>query len=53
MALSSNLTVHDSDSLTCVHRGTTADATLSDCQALVQPNIWSSAWAGSSNVQCP
>ncbi|KAJ7880078.1 hypothetical protein B0H13DRAFT_1886777 [Mycena leptocephala] len=32
------------------HCGTTEDATYSDCQALVDPATWSSAWAGSSNV---
>lgn len=33
-----------------VHCGTTADATLSDCQQLVTPGTWDAAWAGSSNV---
>lgn len=33
-----------------VHCGTTADATLSDCQQLVTPGTWDIAWAGSSNV---
>jgi len=32
-----------------VHCGTTADATLSDCQQLVDPATWSAAFAGSSN----
>ncbi|GJE91141.1 hypothetical protein PsYK624_072900 [Phanerochaete sordida] len=30
--------------------GTTEDATLSDCQALVQPDTWNAAWAAGSNV---
>ncbi|KZV98981.1 hypothetical protein EXIGLDRAFT_831762 [Exidia glandulosa HHB12029] len=30
--------------------GTTSDATLSDCQALVDPATWSAAFAGGSNV---
>ncbi|KAJ7598833.1 hypothetical protein C8J56DRAFT_1092710 [Mycena floridula] len=33
-----------------VHCGTTSDATLSDCQALVDPNTWNSAWASGNNV---
>ncbi|CAL1706547.1 unnamed protein product [Somion occarium] len=33
-----------------VHCGTTEDATLSDCQALVDPGTWNGAWAGTSNV---
>jgi len=32
-----------------VHCGTTADATLSDCQQLVDPATWDAAFAGSSN----
>ncbi|KAJ7829300.1 hypothetical protein B0H14DRAFT_2594186 [Mycena olivaceomarginata] len=48
IAFPSNLTVRDD--LTCVHCGTTSDATLSDCQALVQPDTWAAAWAGDSNT---
>ncbi|EIM91785.1 uncharacterized protein STEHIDRAFT_151145 [Stereum hirsutum FP-91666 SS1] len=33
-----------------IHCGTTSDATLSDCQALVDPDTWNSVWAGTSNV---
>ncbi|KIJ42251.1 hypothetical protein M422DRAFT_254658 [Sphaerobolus stellatus SS14] len=33
-----------------VHCGTTDDATLSDCQALVQPDTWNGAFAGTSNA---
>jgi isochorismate hydrolase len=34
-----------------VHCGTTSDATLSDCQALLNDDTtWDAAWAGSSNV---
>ena len=34
-----------------VHCGTTDDATLSDCQALLYDDgIWGAAWAGTSNV---
>ena len=34
-----------------VHCGTTNDATLSDCQALLNDDAtWSAAWAGTSNV---
>ncbi|KAJ7327880.1 hypothetical protein DFH08DRAFT_967672 [Mycena albidolilacea] len=47
IAFPSNLTARDD--LTCVHCGTTSDATLSDCQALVQPDVWNGAWAGGSN----
>lgn len=32
-----------------VHCGTTSDATLSDCQQLVQPDTWNSVFAGSTN----
>ncbi|KAJ7460172.1 hypothetical protein FB451DRAFT_1500440 [Mycena latifolia] len=32
------------------HCGTTSDATYSDCQALVDPATWDSAWAGATNV---
>ncbi|KAJ6469665.1 hypothetical protein DFH09DRAFT_1111136 [Mycena vulgaris] len=35
---------------TCIHCGTTSDATLSDCQVLVQPDTWNAAWAAGSNV---
>lgn len=35
---------------TGVHCGTTADATLSDCQQLVTPATWNSVWAGSTNA---
>ncbi|KAJ7309307.1 hypothetical protein DFH08DRAFT_974785 [Mycena albidolilacea] len=48
IAFPSNLTARDD--LTCVHCGTTSDATLSDCQALVQPDTWAAAWAGDSNT---
>lgn len=33
-----------------VHCGTTDDATLSDCKALLDPGTWNSAFAGTSNV---
>lgn len=33
-----------------VYCGTTDDATLSDCRALVDPATWDSAWAADSNV---
>jgi hypothetical protein len=34
-----------------VHCGTTNDATLSDCQALLNDEgTWDAAWAGTSNV---
>ncbi|KAJ6567932.1 hypothetical protein DFH09DRAFT_437531 [Mycena vulgaris] len=48
MAFPSNITARQDQ--TCVHCGTTSDATLSDCQALVQPDTWNSAWAAGSNV---
>ncbi|KAJ7874863.1 hypothetical protein B0H13DRAFT_2348434 [Mycena leptocephala] len=47
-AFPSNRTVRDD--LTCVHCGTTSDATLSDCQTLVQPDVWNAAWAGGSDT---
>ncbi|KAJ7664085.1 hypothetical protein B0H17DRAFT_1336823 [Mycena rosella] len=34
----------------CVHCGTTQDATLSDCQALVTTDTWNAAWSGKSNA---
>ncbi|KAJ7912194.1 hypothetical protein B0H13DRAFT_1613837 [Mycena leptocephala] len=49
MALPSNVTARDPDQ-TCVHCGTTSDATLSDCQTLVQPDTWNKVWAAGSNV---
>ncbi|KAJ6565676.1 hypothetical protein B0H10DRAFT_2112658 [Mycena sp. CBHHK59/15] len=48
IAFPSNMTARQDQ--TCVHCGTTSDATLSDCQALVQPDTWNSAWAAGSNV---
>jgi hypothetical protein len=64
IALPSNMTSRQAN--TCVHCGTTSDgrflpascpsvltsrsATLSDCQALVQPDTWNSVWAAGSNV---
>ncbi|CAL1699320.1 unnamed protein product [Somion occarium] len=33
-----------------VHCGTTSDATLSDCQALVDSGTWNGEWAGKGNV---
>ncbi|KAJ6565846.1 hypothetical protein DFH09DRAFT_462435 [Mycena vulgaris] len=48
LAFPSNMTARQDQ--TCVHCGTTSDATLSDCQALVQPDTWNAAWAAGSNV---
>ncbi|KAJ7809674.1 hypothetical protein B0H13DRAFT_2385098 [Mycena leptocephala] len=48
IARPSNMTSRQAN--TCVHCGTTSDATLSDCQALVQPDTWNSVWAAGSNV---
>ncbi|KAJ7261644.1 hypothetical protein C8J57DRAFT_1071947, partial [Mycena rebaudengoi] len=33
-----------------VHCGSTSDATFSDCQALIDPTTWDSAWVTDTNV---
>jgi hypothetical protein len=36
--------------LSLVNKGTTDDATLSDCQTLVESGTWNSVWAAGTNV---
>lgn len=50
MPTSSNVTLSTRDAGQTVHCGTTSDATLSDCQALVDLDTWNAAYAGTSNT---
>ncbi|EIM91784.1 uncharacterized protein STEHIDRAFT_151144 [Stereum hirsutum FP-91666 SS1] len=50
MPTSSNVTLSSRDDSHTVHCGTTSDATLSDCQALVELDTWNAAYAGTSNT---